>query len=208
MIDADKLRQAAAVASNAADELRQARQRVLSLVDHAVNNNFTVSPTYQVTDNSGSHNADSIARQAWALQTSTDLVRYAGELWTHDADTAGRMAQAVDLQTGDGEGHKTIHVTPYPGDLMTHDRENPPPSVPGKAGAWRDMWTPYGDNLSPHDRLEHCGPDREGEDLTRVSLGVAGVSSGNAILGIIGSTMGIEGGLKDVFKCEPPGGVH
>lgn len=98
-VDADKLRQAAAIASNAADELRQGRQRVLDLVKHATDNSFTVSPTYQVTDTSGSHNSDSAARQVAAQQISADLVRRAGELWTHDADTAGRMVQAVDFRT-------------------------------------------------------------------------------------------------------------
>ena len=205
IVDSDRLRQAASIASEAADMLRQAKQRVLDVVEHAVNNKFSVGPTYIVTDNSGSHNADSVARQAWAAQASADMMRFAGELWTADARTAADMAKAVDLKT---DGHNTIHVTPYPGDLMTHDRENPSPSVPGKAGAWRDMWTPYGDNFSPHDRLEPCGVDREGEDTVRVGLGVAGVSSGNAVLGILGSTMGIEGGLKDLFKCEPPGGLQ
>lgn len=98
-VDADKLRQAAAVASNAADELRQGRQRVLDLVKHAIDNSFTVSPTYQVTDTGGSHSSDSVARQVAAQQISADLVRRAGELWTHDADTAGRMAQGVDFST-------------------------------------------------------------------------------------------------------------
>lgn len=99
MVDADKLRQAAAVASNAADELRQGKQRVLDLVKHATDNEFMVSPTYQVTDTNGSHASDSVARQVAAQQISADLVRRAGELFTHDADTAGRMAQAVDFST-------------------------------------------------------------------------------------------------------------
>jgi hypothetical protein len=100
--DADKLRQAAAIASNAADELRQGRQRVLDLVRHATDNEFMVSPTYQVTDTSGSHNADSAARQMAAQEMSADMVRFAGELYAHDADTAGRMAQAVDFKTDKG----------------------------------------------------------------------------------------------------------
>jgi hypothetical protein len=100
--DADKLRQAASVASNAADELRQAKQRVLRVAEHAVNNGFSVSDTYQVVDLSGSHNADSAARQAAAQEMSADMTRYAGELYTHDADTAGRMVQAVDFKTDGG----------------------------------------------------------------------------------------------------------
>jgi hypothetical protein len=206
-VDADKLRQAAAIASNAADELRQAKQRVLDLVKHATDNSFMVSPTYEVTDTSGSHNSDSVARQVAAQQISADLVRYAGDLYAHDTDTATRMAQAVDFTPDE---HRTIHATPYPGDLMGRDRENPLPAEPGKSptGAWQDKRSPYGDNFAPHGRLEQCGPDREGEDVARVGLGVAGIASGNAPLGILGATLGVEGGLKDLLKCEPPDGVH
>jgi hypothetical protein len=107
--------------------------------------------------------------------------------------------------------HNTIHTTPYPGDLMDRDRENPlptPPGHPSPGGAWRDVRTPYGDNFSEHGRLEHCTPDRQVEDVARASLGLAGIASGNAILGIVGSTLGVESGLKDLMKCEPPGGIH
>jgi hypothetical protein len=97
-VDADKLRQAASVASNAADMLRQARQRVLNKVEDAVNNNFSVSPVYAVTDNSGS-SRDAAARQVAAQQFSADMVRYASELWEADARTAGDMIKAVDFRT-------------------------------------------------------------------------------------------------------------
>jgi hypothetical protein len=206
-VDADKLRQAASIASEAADGLRQARQRVLDVAKHATDNGFTVSPTYQVTDNSSGHDAGSVARQTAAQQMSADMVRYAGELWAHDADTATRMAQAVDFTPDE---HRTIHATPYPGDLMSRDRENPLPTPPGKSptGAWQDKRSPYGDNFAPHDRLERCGPDREAEDLARVGLGVAGIASGSPPLGVLGATLGVEGGLKDLLKCEPPGGLH
>jgi hypothetical protein len=206
-IDADKLRQAAAIASNAADELRQAKQRVLNKVEDARNNNFSVGPTYTVTDVSSGRDAGSPARQAAAQQMSADMVRYAGELWTHDADTATRMAQAVDFTPDE---HRIIHATPYPGDLMGRDRENPLPNPPGKSptGAWQDKRSPYGDNFAPHDKLDQCEPDREAEDVARVGLGVAGIASGSPPLGVLGATLGVEGGLKDLLRCEPPGGVH
>lgn len=99
--DADKLRQAAAIASNAADMLRQAKQRVLNLAEHAVNNGFSVSDTYQVADISGS-SRDAAARAAAAQEMSADMTRYAGELWAADARTAGDMIQAVDFKTDGG----------------------------------------------------------------------------------------------------------
>lgn len=102
IVDADKLRQAAAVASNAADELRTTRQRVLNTVRDALDNGFTVSPAYQVTDTNGSHSMDAAVRQVAAQSFSADMIRYASALYAHDALTASRMAQAVDFTTGKG----------------------------------------------------------------------------------------------------------
>lgn len=114
--DADKLRQAAAIASNAADELRTARQRVLNLVEHAEQAGYSVSSTYQVTDDSGSHSVDSLARAVAGQQMSAAMIAAAGQLWAHDAQTAGRMAKAVDYRT-DGGNVIDMHVgdAPDPG---------------------------------------------------------------------------------------------
>jgi len=191
---ATMFRATALVATEGGQALYGLQQQLVETVDTATNAAWQVDDSGSVTDTIQDQWVRA-ARQPIGATLQSTVLTQAAAFHSQQAETAAGL-------------HRTIHATPYPGDLMSHDRENPLPSVPGKAGAWRDMWSPYGDNLSPHDRLEHCGPDRESEDVTRVGLGVAGISSGNAALGILGSTMGVEGGLKDLFKCEPPGGVH
>ena len=126
----------------------------------------------------------------------------------------GRGVQMVDNNTGaQAEPHtpRTIHTTPYPGGLLDRDRENPITTSPEKAApgkAWRVNRTPYGDSFRPQKVLEPGDTSREAEDLAKASLGVAGIATGNPVLGLLGSTLGIESSLKDLFKMEPPGGVH
>lgn len=174
--DADKLRQAAAVASNAADELRQGRQRVLDLVKHAADNGFTVSPTYQVTDTSGSHATDSAARAAAGQQISADLVRRAGELWTHDADTAGRMVQAVDF-----------HEPPPPG-----------PVPPGK-----QWWYHAGTGWKLDDHLKPCTEGQVEGDLSSIAGGVIAAPALPNPAAILGELNALRG-LIDIEQCEGP----
>jgi hypothetical protein len=173
--DADKLRQAAAVASNAADELRQSKQRVLDLVKHATDNQFMVSPTYQVTDTSGSHNSDSAARQAAAQQISADLVRYAGELWTHDADTAGRMVQAVDFHD------------PPPG-----------PTPPGQQWNYRPD---TGWQLDDH--LKDCGGPAVTGDIIGIVGGVVAAPALPSLGGMLAEINAARSAF-DINQCEGP----
>jgi hypothetical protein len=175
IIDADKLRQAAAIASNAADELRQARQRVLDLVRHATDNSFTVSPTYQVTDTSGSHNSDSVARQAAAQQISADLVRRAGELWTHDADTAGRMAQAVDF--------------------------NDPPPGPAPPGQQWNYRPDTGWQLDDH--LKDCGGPQVTGDILGIVGGIIAARTLPGLPGIL-AEINAARSAYDINQCEGP----
>lgn len=211
MVDADKLRQAASIASNAADELRQGRQRVLNVVEHARNNNFTVSDTYQVTDNSGSHNQDSLARQVAAQQMSADMMRYAGELYAHDADTAGRMVQAVDFTEGQvqcfgpDEQHTYCAERQPDGSLITF------PGIPAQAGNWPDAahtganpGATMLDNTTGHgldspecrDALQQAETDRENMAKWAAGIGLAAGAVGGpetAVAGAFG--MGALGAL-------------
>jgi hypothetical protein len=198
--DAAMFRATAQVATEGGQALYGLQQQLVNTVDTAKNSAWQVDDSGQVTDTIQDP-WERAVRQPFGVTLQSTVLTQAAAFQNQQAVTAAGL-------TPEAHTPRTIHATPYPGDLMDRDRENPLPTPPGKGGAWRDMWSPYGDNMSPHDRLEHCGPDREGEDLTRATLGIAGISSGNAVLGIVGSTMGVEGGLKDLFRCEPPGGVH
>lgn len=175
---ADRLRQAASIAGNACDELRQGKQRVLNKVQDAINNGFEVGPTYTVTDTRGSHASDSPARQVAAQEFSTDMIRYATALYEHDSLTASRMIQAVDFKT-DG------HIPDPP----------PGPVPPGK-----QWWYHEGTGWKLDDHLQPCSGDRVAGDVLSVAgalvppVGLPGVLADlNALRAII-----------DIDQCEGP----
>jgi hypothetical protein len=153
-------------------------------------------------------------REGIAQAMQADLTGQVQAFSTQEVGTAGEIASshaALARGVDDIEPHHTIHATPYPGDLMSRYREEPLPQPPGDAGpgrAWHTHRTPYGDQFEPQRALEQCDTSREAEDVTKATLGIAGIATGNPVLGTLGATLGVEGSLKDLFKCEPPGGVH
>lgn len=210
------LRATASVAKVGGQALYGQQQLLLEAVQSATSAGFEVGDDFSVTDPDDPMGF----REGIAAGIEADLMTQATAFGSQQAATAGEITastagltpgsiQMVDNDTS--HDPHVIHATPFPGDLMDRARENPLPESPGKAApgrAWHVSRSPYGDDFEPQKALEQCSGDRETEDIIKGGLGIAGIASGNAILGVIGSTMGIEGPMKDLFKCEPPEGVH
>lgn len=134
----------------------------------------------------------------------------------------GRGVQMMDNRSDSQTGvaphiPRTIHATPFPGDLLKRDQETPVTTPPGPAGpgqAWHVKRTPYGDSFEPTDALKPCTTGHEAEDLAKVATNLGGAAGGTLLgpWGVVtvtgGSSLGAKAALDDLYKCEPPGGVH